>query len=315
MQMTRVSSLRLRWQLLAAAIGMVAVLLTTFFTPFVGSLNLYLQDWLLRITTRSSLPEEFALVTIDERSLGLGEVSPEEIAESRALQLMSAGFPWSREVYAELTEKLIAAGARLVVFDLLFPTSRDGDDALARTLKAHAGKVVLAASFENPDSQDRGAKAPVLVAPNSALLDAVKDNWGIVNLPMWRDNKVRSLYTAASASNVMGLPSLSDEDAIPSLAAVSARLLGLGLPENPSTRRCVSVTRSPGTARVVSFSRCLCPSSGSQTTPTGSSSRIALSLLERPRSACTTFTSRPGESYPVRKSTSTPWRRCCGKAG
>ena len=66
-----------------------------------------------------------------------------------------------------------------MVFDLLFPTSRDGDDALARTLKAHAGKVVLAASFENLDSQDRGAKAPVLVAPNSALLDAVKDDWGM----------------------------------------------------------------------------------------------------------------------------------------
>ena len=70
-------------------------------------------------------------MTIDERSLSLGEVSPEEIAGSRPLQLMHAGFPWSREVYAELTEKLIAAGARLVIFDLLFPTSRDGDESFA----------------------------------------------------------------------------------------------------------------------------------------------------------------------------------------
>ena len=64
-QMTRVSSLRLRWQSLANASGMLAVLLATVFTPFVASLNLYLQDWLLRITTQASLPEEFALVTID----------------------------------------------------------------------------------------------------------------------------------------------------------------------------------------------------------------------------------------------------------
>ena len=56
MQMTRVSSLRLRWQLLAKAVGMLAVLLAALFTPFVGSLNLYLQDWLLRITTRAALP-------------------------------------------------------------------------------------------------------------------------------------------------------------------------------------------------------------------------------------------------------------------
>jgi hypothetical protein len=46
-----------------------------------GSLNLYLQDWLLRITTRTPLPPEFALVTINERSLSLGEVNPEEIAD------------------------------------------------------------------------------------------------------------------------------------------------------------------------------------------------------------------------------------------
>ena len=121
MRMTRMSSLRLRWQLLAGTCGMVVMLLATLFTPFVGSLNLYLQDWLLRITTRAPLPENFALVTIDERSMSLSEVSPEEIRESRPLQLMHAGFPWSREVYAALTEKLMAAGARLVIFDVLFP--------------------------------------------------------------------------------------------------------------------------------------------------------------------------------------------------
>ena len=87
------------------------------------------------------MPEEFALVTIDERSLSLSEVSSEEIAESRPLQLMQAGFPWSREVYASLTEKLMAAGARLVIFDLLFPTSKEGDESLADALKAHPGKV------------------------------------------------------------------------------------------------------------------------------------------------------------------------------
>ncbi|HEY5778230.1 MAG TPA: adenylate/guanylate cyclase domain-containing protein, partial [Terrimicrobiaceae bacterium] len=247
------SSLRLRWQLLATAIGMLAVLLATLFTPFVGSLNLYLQDWLLRITTRTPLPQEFALVTIDERSLGLSEVSPEELAESRPLQLMSAGFPWSREVYAELTEKLIAAGARLVIFDLLLPTSRDGDASFAKALREHRGKVVLAASFENPDSQDRGAGAPVLVVPNDAFREAVDGDWGIVNLPMWKDNKVRSLYTAATLSNIMGKPSLSHEDPVPSLASVSTRLLGADVPDNPQHEPMRFRYALPGTARLVSL--------------------------------------------------------------
>jgi adenylate cyclase len=251
--MTRLSSLRLRWQLLAAACCTVVVLLATLFTPFVGTLNLYMQDWLLRITTRAALPEDFALVTIDERSLGLTEVGPEEIEESRPLQLMKAGFPWSREVYAALTEKLLAAGARLVIFDLLFPSSREGDGFLADVLKAHPGKTILAASFENPDSQDRGAKTPVLVLPNDEFREAVDGNWGAVNLPVWSDGKVRSLYTTVTASNIMGIRSLPQEDAVPSLTTVAARSLGVDAPKNPSEEPIRFRYSLPGTARVISL--------------------------------------------------------------
>jgi adenylate cyclase len=251
--MTRMSSLRLRWQLLAATCGMLAMLLATLFTPFVGSLNLYLQDWLLRITTRASLPENFALVTIDERSMSLSEVSPEEIRDSRPLQLIHAGFPWSREVYAALTEKLMAAGARLVIFDLLFPGAKDGDDSFVDALKANPGKVILASSFENPDSQDRGAKTPVLVLPTDQFREAVDGNWGAVNLPVWADNKVRSVYTSVTASNIMGIASLPQEDAVPSLTTATARSLGVEAPKNPEGEPLRFRYSLPGTARVISL--------------------------------------------------------------
>jgi adenylate cyclase len=251
--MTRLSSLRLRWQALAAAGCMIMILLTTLFTPFVGSLNLYLQDWLLRITTRDALPENFALVTIDERSMNLSEVNPEEIEQSRPLQLMQAGFPWSREVYAALTEKLLAAGARLVIFDLLFPTAKEGDEALVEVLKAHPGKVILASSFENPDSHDEGAKTPVLVLTNDKLREAVGNDWGMVNLPVWRDTKVRSVYTSATASNIMGLPSFPQEDAVPSLTSVASRSLGVEPPENPRREPLRFRYSLPGTTPVISL--------------------------------------------------------------
>jgi adenylate cyclase len=232
---------------------MLVMLLATLFTPFVGSLNLYLQDWLLRITTHAPLPENFALVTIDERSMSLSEVSPEEIRESRPLQLMHAGFPWSREVYAALTEKLMAAGARLVIFDVLFPSSKDGDDSFVSALKANAGKVILASSFENPDSQDRGAKTPVLVLPNDEFREAVDGNWGVVNLPVWTDNKVRSVYTSVTASNIMGIASLPQEDAVPSLTTVAARSLGVEAPNNPKEEPLRFRYSLPGTTRVISL--------------------------------------------------------------
>ena len=229
------------------------MLVATLFTPFIGSLNLYLQDWLLRVTTRAPLPENFAVVTIDERSLSLSEVSPEEIAQSRPLQLMHSGFPWSREIYAALTDKLMAAGARLVIFDLLFPSSKDGDDFFADALKAHPGKVILASSFENPDSQDRGPKTPVLVLPTDEFREAVDGNWGAVNLPVWTDNKVRSVYTSVTASSVMGIPSLLQEDVIPSLTTVAARSLGVDAPKNPAGDPLRFRYSLPGTTRVVSL--------------------------------------------------------------
>jgi adenylate cyclase len=232
---------------------MLAMLLATLFTPFVGSLNLYLQDWLLRITTRAPLPENFAVVTIDERSMSLSEVSPEEIGESRPLQLMHAGFPWSREVYAALTEKLVAAGARLVIFDVLFPSSKAGDDSFADALKANPGKVILASSFENPDSQDRGPKTPVLVLPTDELREAVDGNWGVVNLPVWTDNEVRSVYTSVTASNIMGIASLPQENAVPSLTTVAARSLGVEAPKNPQEKPLRFRYSLPGTARVISL--------------------------------------------------------------
>ena len=151
-------------------------------------------------------------MTIDERSLSLSEGDPEEIAESRPLQLMQAGFPWSREVYAALTEKLMAAGARLVIFDLLFPTLPEKVTAFVERFTGASGKDC---SRQLPSKIPTPRTAALMHQwwfPTRELREAVKGNWGMVNLPMWRDNKVRSLYTAATASNIIGVPSLLHEE-------------------------------------------------------------------------------------------------------
>ena len=47
----------------------------------------------------------------------------------RALEIMSKGWPWNREIYAIILERLVGAGARVVAFDCLFPEPAPGDDA------------------------------------------------------------------------------------------------------------------------------------------------------------------------------------------
>src|SRR5829696_5721010 len=59
---------------------------------------------------------------------GLFGIEDATTPEGRALTLMSEQWPWPRSVYALLLDRLLSAGAKVVVFDLNFPTL-SADDA------------------------------------------------------------------------------------------------------------------------------------------------------------------------------------------
>lgn len=76
-------------------------------------------------TSPAPLSEDVVLVEIDELSLDrLGR------------------WPWPRDIHARLIEKLHAAGADTLVFDILFPEPSPYDAELAAAMRSH-GKVVL----------------------------------------------------------------------------------------------------------------------------------------------------------------------------
>ena len=76
---------------------------------------------------------EFVFLGIDQITLELPPFLPEELEGNRALQLMTERpFPWSREVWALLLDRLFAAGARLVIFDMIFSPPDDGDPPFGR---------------------------------------------------------------------------------------------------------------------------------------------------------------------------------------
>src|SRR5205823_4805722 len=70
-------------------------------------------------------------------------VVAEDRASAEALGLPSGSRPWPRSLHARAIEKLIAHGAAVIVFDLMFSApDPDSDDALAAALR-QAGCVVL----------------------------------------------------------------------------------------------------------------------------------------------------------------------------
>ena len=96
------------------------------------------EDLLRREGRKTTPPRDFVFLGIDQSTLQLPPLTPEELADSRGLQLMSERpYPWSRELWALLLDRLFAAGARVVMFDLLFNPAerwRPGISRRARSL-------------------------------------------------------------------------------------------------------------------------------------------------------------------------------------
>jgi signal transduction histidine kinase len=65
----------------------------------------------------------------------------------RALELMANGWPWSREVYALIFDRLINAGAKVVALDCFFAEPGHGDDAFRTALDRFHDRVVIGSNF------------------------------------------------------------------------------------------------------------------------------------------------------------------------
>src|SRR5437763_12031875 len=82
-------------------------------------LGRYTRDWLMRARGPLPLPDDIAIVAIDEASM-----------------TRFGRFPWSRLVIARTIDALAATKPKVIALDVLVtdPTTQDDDDALARSI-------------------------------------------------------------------------------------------------------------------------------------------------------------------------------------
>lgn len=117
-------------------------------------------DFIHGFGVKTPADPDVVVLGIDEASLSLKDSSafPEDIAGSRPLQLMDEVYPWSREVYAHMIERLVEGGAQTVVIDLMFPAPSgrhpEGDDVLRQVLDQYRKHVVLAADVISQEIQN-----------------------------------------------------------------------------------------------------------------------------------------------------------------
>jgi adenylate cyclase len=207
--------------------GLVLLLHLAVDLPFVSAVwsgEKRFEDFLQREGRRTAARDDFVFLGIDQSTLQLPPLTPEELAGNRALRLISGRpFPWSREVWAILLDRLFASGARLVIFDLVFNPPNEGDPAFRAALDRHRGKVVLGANFDS-------ARAMQAVVPNDGLIapPQMQDRRvGYVNFfPDPLDQRVRALAYTMTDRQLAGLPPDPSEELFHSFAARGLEQLG-----------------------------------------------------------------------------------------
>lgn len=141
-----------------------------FFRPaFYVQVEYRLRDLIARSGRTTPPNPDLVFLAIDKASVslepdldlnGLLASSSSDPSSHRALEIMTKGWPWDREVYALILQRLVGAGAKVVAFDCLFPNPAPGDDAFRTALDRFNQQVVVGSNFVSPDNIDRTFKMP-----------------------------------------------------------------------------------------------------------------------------------------------------------
>jgi adenylate cyclase len=133
------------------------------------------------------------------------DISPDS-PEYRALTLMTAQRPWSREVWALLCERLLRAGARAVIFDMVFEPPAPGDDAFQGVIRRFPDRLVLGMDFK-AEMVGPGREALVWSTPSVTILpDASPEHPAVGYVALWGgfNGIIRSAQYQATLEQLQG---------------------------------------------------------------------------------------------------------------
>lgn len=208
------------------------------FTPLV-SWEMRFRNFLVREGTTAPVDRDLMFIAIDNDSVSIEALDldqlfidvPRDSNDFRALQMMSRQWPWPRELYALMLDKLVAAGARVVAFDLLFPKPTPGDDAFRAALDRHRDRVVIGSNFV-PQMLPDGRAAEVLAVPTDSLVpntEPLDPRVAYVNFwPDEADGCIRRARFRTTAEGLSGFPVRANSEVFDSFAARIVTAAGLG---------------------------------------------------------------------------------------
>lgn len=193
-----------------------------------------LQNYVHSEATPAPLNEQVIVLGIDDATLQTKSAWPEDIEGSKPLQLIKLGYPFTREVWAEVVPKLLDAGAKAVFLDLMFtgPSGEhpEGDETFRKVLAKYPGRVLLGANFT--ETLGLNGMVPILQLPWSGFseeTDPPPANVGYINYWDDPDQVVRwARYRRSMRNEDANRPELGHLDPMDSIITVMLKAMGQG---------------------------------------------------------------------------------------
>jgi adenylate cyclase len=158
----------------------IGILVLDRYEPFAYSrARNILRDTIARAGRTTPPNPDLVFLAIDSASASLEPedidelygIAPDDASkEARALRLISAQWPWAREVHALVLERLVEAGAKAVMFDLTFPTATPGDEPFRRALETYSDKVVIGSNFVSAAAREYTTISASHMRPTESLV-------------------------------------------------------------------------------------------------------------------------------------------------
>ena len=233
--------------------------------PILNNWEYWFRDNILTVEGRHNLHDSrLVFLGLDNASRTLSSIdlktlfgySSPSTAEYHALDLMTARYPWSREVYALLSERLLTAGARAVVFDMTFPQPAPGDDVFQDVLRRFPDGIVLGSELVLETIGPGGEQAWAWNTPATSIIpDSSPEHpsVGYIVFPVEFKGIIRRALYHSTLEQWLGEPPPDDgaKSAPSSLALRAATKLERINLSRPFERHLFRYTGPPGTFPVV----------------------------------------------------------------
>lgn len=172
----------------------IVTLLTGVGSLFLHQWEHHLQTLFFELRGPQPAPDDVVILAIDSETLSQAEYY-ERDPETYAVLAPIEKWPWRREAYAIVIERLMEAGAKAIALDVTFPTESSygaaDDEALATVLEKYSDRVALAMQYEEEQLRQGDLLKPTLPIPQF-LETGVQ--LGTINVPIALDGRIHQQH-------------------------------------------------------------------------------------------------------------------------